>query len=313
MKVLGFFCLMIGCHVLAQQFPSRPIRMVVSGVAGSGSDVVGRVIAPRLTEVMGQQVIVDNRSGASGLIAAELIARANPDGHTVWIVTMTQLISTTLYDRHHLSRDYVPVGMMGGTPFVIVVNSGLNVKTMAEFIALAKSKPGQMMYGSSGTGTSGHLCMELLQSMSGVKFVHVPYKGSTNALTDVIAGQMPSTCFAAPTMSLITGNQKVRVLATTTRTATALAPGLPTVAEAVPGYELNSWYGMLAPPGTPRAPINRINQDITRVVTEPATRERLLAVGMEATPSPPEAFGEFLKRETARWSKVLKEAGIKPQ
>jgi tripartite-type tricarboxylate transporter receptor subunit TctC len=293
-------------------YPSRPIRLVASTAVGSGSDVVSRLLAPRLTEVLGQQVIVDNRPGASGLIAAELAARAAPDGYTLWMVTQTQLISTTLFDRFHLHKDYVPIGMLGGTPFVIVASNALNVKSITELIALAKAKPGFVMYGSSGTGTSGHLCLELFQSLAGVKLVHVPYKGSMAALTEVMAGIMHVTCPAAPSVSLIAGGQKVRVLAVTTRAPTKLAPGVPTVAEGLPGYELNGWYGMLAPPGTPRALTARLNQEFTKIVNEPATRERLFGVGVEATPSSPEAFSAFIKKEHERWAKLLKEAGIKP-
>lgn len=296
---------------IAQPYPVRPIRWVTSNPAGSGSDVIARVLSPRLGDVLGQQVVVDNRGGASGLIAAELIHRANPDGHTLWIVTLTQLISTTLFDKFHLSKDYVPVGMIGGTPFAIAVSPSLNVKTTAEFIALAKAKPGFVMYGSSGTGTSSHLCMELLQSMAGVKLVHVPYKGTAMVLTDMMGGQMHSTCTAVPSLAVFAG-QKVRVLGVTSKGPTALAPGLPSIGETLPGYELNGWYGVLTPPGTPRPIIARLNQEFTKIVNEPAVRERMLAVGAEPTPTTPEAFGVFLKRETERWTKLLKEAGIKP-
>lgn len=297
----------------AQGYPVRPIRLITSTAVGSGSDVVSRLIAPRLTELLGQQIVVDNRSGASGLSAAELVARAPGDGYTLWIVTQTQLISTTLFDRFPLHKDYVPIGQIGGTPFVIVVSNGLNVKTMAEFIALAKAKPGFVMYGSSGTGSSGHLCFELLQSLAGLKLVHVPYKGSMLALTEVMGGQVHTTCPAAPTMSLIAGSQKVRVLGVTTRGTTALAPGVSPVGEALPGYELNGWYGMLAPPGTPRALTTRLNQAFTKVLNEPAVRDKLFGVGVEAAPTAADAFGAFLKVETERWAKLLKEAGVKPQ
>jgi tripartite-type tricarboxylate transporter receptor subunit TctC len=285
---------------------------VASTAVGSGSDVISRLLAPRLTEVLGQQVIVDNRPGASGLMAAEVAARAAPDGYTLWMVTQTQLISTTLFERFHLHKDYVPIGMLGGTPFVIVASNTLNVKSIAELIVLAKAKPGFVMYGSSGAGTSGHLCLELLQSLAGVKLTHVTYKGSMMALTEVMGGQIHVTCPAAPSVSLIAGGQKVRVLGVTTRAPTALAPGVPAVADALPGYELNGWYGMLAPPGTPKALATRLNQVFSSIVNEPAVRDRLFGVGMEATPSPPEPFAVFLRKEHERWAKLLKEAGVKP-
>jgi tripartite-type tricarboxylate transporter receptor subunit TctC len=296
----------------AQEYPARPIRLVASTAVGSGSDVVSRVLSPRLSEMLGQQVIVDNRPGASGLIAAELAARAAPDGYTLWIVTQTQLISTTLFDRFHLHKDYVPIGLIGGTPFAIVVSNSLNVETTAEFIALAKAKPGFVMYGSSGTGTSAHLCMELFQSMAGLKLVHVPYKGSMAAMTEVMGGLIHATCPAAPTLSLVAGGQKVRVLGVTTRATTALAPGLPTIAETLPGYELNGWYGLLTPPNTPPAIVTRLNREFTKLLSMPDVRERMLAVGVEPGPSSPADFGAFLKKEHDRWAKLLKEAGIKP-
>lgn len=295
-----------------QAYPVRPIRLVTSNPVGSGSDVVARVLSPRLTELLGQQIVVDNRAGASGLLAAELVARAAPDGHTLWMVTMTQLISTTVYDRFHLAKNYVPIGAIGATPFVIVTGPSLSVRTTAEFIAFAKAKPGFVMYGSPGTGTSGHLCMELFQSLAGIKLVHVPYKGSMLALTEVMGGQMHSTCSAAPTATLVAGQQKARVLGVSSLKPTTLAPGLSPIAETLPGFELMGWYGMLAPPGTPKHVIARLNQDLVKLVTMPDMRERMLSVGAEPTPSSPEEFGVFLRKETERWSKLLKEAGVKP-
>ena len=295
----------------AAAYPVRPIRWVTSTAAGSGSDVVARILSPRLSELLGQQVVVDNRPGASGLIAAELVSRAAPDGYTIWVVTLTQLISTTLYDRFHLARGYVPVGYIGGTPFAIVTSSALPVKTTAEFIAYAKSKPDFVMYGTGGTGTSAHLCMELFQSMAGVKLVHVPYKASALAMTEVMGGQMHATCTAAPTLSLIAGGQKARVMGVTTLAPTPLAPGLPTIAETLPGYELNGWYGLLTPPNTSQPIISRLNREFTKLVTMPDIRERMLGVGVEPAPSTPAEFSAFLKKETERFSKVLKDAGVK--
>ena len=292
-------------------YPIRPIRWVTSTAAGSGSDVVARLLSPRFSEILGQQIVVDNRPGASGLIAAELVSRAAPDGYTLWMVTLTQLISTTLYDKFHLARGYVPVGYIGGTPFAIVASAALPVKTTAEFIAYAKAKPDFVMYGTGGTGTSAHLCMELFQSMAGIKMVHVPYKATAMAMTEVMGGQVHATCTAVPTLSLITGGQKARALGVTTRAATPLAPGLPTIADTLPGYELNGWYGMLTPPNTPQAIITRLNREITRLAAMPDMRERMLGSGVEPAPSTPAEFSAFLKKETERWSRVLKEAGVK--
>jgi tripartite-type tricarboxylate transporter receptor subunit TctC len=246
------------------------------------------------------------------LIGAELVARAAPDGHTLWMATMTQLISTTLYQRLLMAQEFAPVGMVGSTPYVIAVNTGLPAKSIAELIAYTKSRPGQVLYGSAGQGTTPHLCMELFMSMSGTKLMQVPYKGSVPALTDMMGGAIQVTCAAAPAMPVFVQSGKVRVLGVTTRAPTGLAPGVAPIAEAVPGFELIGWYGVLAPKGTPRALIQRINQDLAKVLAIPDVQEKMIAVGAEAVHTTPEDYGAFLRRETERWANVLKGAGITP-
>ena len=186
----------------AQPYPSRPIRLVVSTAPGSGSDIIARLISPRLSEYLGQQVVVDNRAGASGMIGAETVARATPDGYTFWLPTLSSLISTTSANRLHLAKDYAPIGLVATTPFVIVVSSALPVKSIAELIAYAKAKPGHLMYASGGTWTSTHVCVELLQQMAGLKMLHVPYKGLGVAIADLISGQIHLACPPAPTMTV---------------------------------------------------------------------------------------------------------------
>ena len=293
-------------------YPTKPIRMMTATTIGSGPDVLARMLGTRLSEMWGQQVVVDNRAGASGLIGAELVAKAAPDGYTLWMATMTQLISTTMYQKYMMTRDFVPVAGVASTAFVVSVSASLPVKTMAEFVAYAKARPGQVMYGSGGQGSTPHLCMELLQSLAGIKLAHVPYKGSVIALTDMMGGQMHSTCAAAPAMPPFVQGGKVRSLAVTTRESTQLAPGLPPVADAVPGYELVGWYGILAPRGTPKDVITKINKALVEVLRLPDVQARLNAVGAEAAYSGPAEFGVFLQKETARWEKVLREANIKP-
>lgn len=302
----------LATNAMAQKFPGRPVRMVIATTVGSGPDVIARLLGARLTELWGQQIVVDNRAGASGLIGAELVARAAPDGHTLWMATMTQLISTTLYQRLQMASEFAPVAMVGSTPYVIAVHAGVPAKNIADLIAQAKSRQGQMLYGSAGQGTTPHLCMELFMSMSGARFMQVPYKGSVPALTEMMGGAIQVTCAAAPALPTFVQSGKVRVLGVTTRTPTSLAPGVAPIAEAVPGFELIGWYGVLAPRDTPRALIQRINQDLAKVLAIPDVQEKLVAVGAEAAHSTPEVYGAFLHRETARWTKVLKEAGIKP-
>ncbi len=294
----------------AQKYPIRPIRMITATTVGSGPDVIARLLANRLTEVLGQQIVVDNRAGASGLIGAELVARAAPDGHTLRMATMTQLISTTLYQRYLMAKAFAPVGQVASTPFVIAVSGALPVKSINELIAYSKSRPGQVLYGSGGQGTTPHLCMELFKSMTGADLSHVPYKGSAIALTEMMGGLMHSTCAAAPTVSSFVQSGKVRVLGVTTRAPTRLAPGVTPIIDSVPGYELVGWYGLLAPLDTPREIIERVNLEVAKALKFPDLQERLIAVGAEPAHTPPAAFGAFLHRETARWSKVLKEAGI---
>ncbi len=308
----GVACAMVSTVAIAQTYPSRPIRMITATTVGSGPDVIARLLAARLTESLGQQIVVDNRAGASGLIGAELVARAAPDGHTLWMATMTQLISTTLYQRFVMSKEFAPVGQVASTPFVIAVSAGLPIKSIAELIVYSKARPGQVLYGSGGQGTTPHLCMELFKSMTGADLGHVPYKGSVIALTDMMGGQMHSTCAAAPTTSSFVQSGKVRVLGVTTRTPTKLAPGVPTIMETVPGYVLVGWYGVLAPLNTPKDIVERINLELAKALKISDLQERLIAVGAEAAHTSPAEYGAFLQRETVRWSKVLKDAGIKP-
>ena len=297
-------------HVTAAQtYPSRPIRLVSAAAPGSGSDVVARLLAPRLAEYFGQQIVVDNRAGASGLIGVETTAKAPPDGHTFLMATLTQLISTTLTNRLHFTKELAPIGLVATTPFIIVVNSNLPVGSTADFIAYAKARQGQLMFGSSGAGTSPHLCMELFQAMAGLKMLHVPYKGTVAATTDLIAGQIHAVCTPAPSMTII--GARVKVLGVTSLGPTALAPGVPPIADTLPGYEMPGWYGLLAPLGTPKAVIAKINQAFAKAVNTPEIRERLLAAGAEPAMSSPEAFTAFLNKESERLGKLLKDTGVK--
>ena len=293
----------------AQGYPSRPVRMIAASAPGSGSDVVARLLSARLSEQLGQQVVVDNRAGASGLIGAEVTARAAPDGHTFWLATLSQLISTTLANRLHLAKEFAPVGLVATTPFIIVVNGTLPVKSTAEFIAYAKTRPGQLMFGSSGSGTTPHLCLELFQVMAGIKMLHVPYKAMAAAVTDVMSGQIHAACPAAPTMTIFAG--RVKVLGVTSLGPTALAPGVPPISDALAGYDMPGWYGVLAPVGTPKAIIARLNQEFARTVNAPDIRERLLVAGAEPAMSSPEGFSAFLRKESERLGKLLKDTGVR--
>lgn len=306
-----------GAFAQAQQpnvpYPSRPIRLVTPTAAGSGSDVVARIVGSRLTEVLGRQIVVDNRSGVAGLLAAELVAKAMPDGYTIGMVTLTQLMATVLYQRFPMDKDFAPVTRVGATPFVIVASPTLPVKSIPELIAHAKSRPGQLLYASGGQGSTPHFCMEMFKGMTGVDIVHVPYKSSILAVTDLGSGQVHLLCSALPTLHATIQSSKARSLAVTSREPSRLAPGVPTVAASVPGYEMDGWYGIIAPPQTPKDVIAKLNSAFAQVLKMPDVQERLLGVGAEALTSTPAEFGGFLKGEVQRWAKVMRDAGIKAQ
>jgi len=289
--------------------PTRPVRMIISNLPGSAPDTIGRFIAAGLTELWGQQVVVDNRAGATGLIAAETVARAAPDGQTLWINTMTQLISTLQAQRHLLAKDFVPVTLAASTPFVIIVPSTLPVKTLADWIAYAKARPGKLSYASAGAWGSSHLCMEAINKQAGIEVTHVPYKGSTLAMNDLATGRIDVYCPAAPQVTGALQTGRIRAIAVTYQKPTHLAPGLPPVSDTLPGFELLGWYGVQVPLKTPAHIVAAVNAAIVRVLKQPEVMEKLVAVGAESVASTPEAFASFLQRETARWDKVLKEGG----
>ena len=287
--------------------------MVTPTAAGSGSDVVVRIIGGRLSEALGRQIVVDNRSGVSGLLAAELVAKAAPDGYTLGMVTLTQLMATVLYQRFPMDRDFAALSRVGATPFVIVASPQLPVKSIVELIAYAKARPGQVLYASGGQGSTPHLCTEMFKSMAGVDMVHVPYKSSILATTELGAGQVHILCSAVPTLHATLQSAKARALGVTSRNPSKLAPGVPTVAAAVPGFEMDGWYGVIAPAGTPQDIVAKLNSVFTQVLKLPEVQERLLGVGAEALTSTPVEFGEFLRSEVQRWTRVMREAGIKLQ
>jgi tripartite-type tricarboxylate transporter receptor subunit TctC len=293
-------------------FPARPVRMIVANGPGSAPDVVGRLLGAKLAESWGQPVVIENRPGATGLIAAETLARSAPDGHTMFLSTMTQLISTLMYQRYLLSSDFAPVSLVGTTPFAIVVSSALPVKSIAEWIAYAKARPGQLLFGSGGQWGSSHLCMESFDQMAGLKLTHVPYASTGAAITDLMGGQIHVYCPAAPSLPAFTQSGRIRVLGVTYQKPTKLVPGAPPISETLPGFELLGWYGMNVALKTPQSIVARINSELNRALKNPELQERLLAVGAEASGSSPEEFAKFLQAQSERWSKLLKEGGARP-
>jgi tripartite-type tricarboxylate transporter receptor subunit TctC len=297
---------------LGQNFPAKPIRMIIAESSGSGADILARQIGGKLTQAWGQSVVVDSRTGASGLIAAELVARSAPDGYTIWMATMTQLISTTMYQRFMMADEFMPIGMVASTYFVIAANAAAPVHSIAELIAYAKARPGQILYGSTGQGSSTHLCMELFRTMTGIELVHVPYKSAAMRLADLAGGQLQVSCAVAPSLQAFVKSGRVRALGVTAAQRTLLVPGVPSIAESVPGYEIVGWYGLLAPLGTPKAIVAQINSMVVKVLQTAEVQDRLIALGAEAAGSTPAEFGAFLRNQTSKWAKVLRESNIRP-
>ena len=297
----------------AQTYPARPVRMIVANGPGSAPDVVARLLGAKLAESWGQNVVIDNRPGATGLIAAETLARSAPDGHTLFLSTMTQLISTLMYQRHMLATEFAPVTLVGTTPFALVVNASLPVKSIAEWIAYAKARPGQLMYGSGGQWGSSHLCIESFNAMTGLKLTHVPYANTATTLTDLIGGSIHIYCPAVPSLPAFLASGKVRPLGVTYQKPTRLAPGLPPISDTLPGFELLGWYGMNVALRTPPEIVARLNAELVKALKNPELQERLFTVGAEAVGSSPAEFATFLQKDTERWTKVLRDSSARSE
>lgn len=298
----------------AQTYPSKPITMVVPLAAGSSLDVVLRIITQKMSENMGQQIIVENVPGAAGIIGAERFMRAAPDGYTLAafndapLTMVPNLRKTIPYDP---IKSFAPVGLMVNNSWTLVCNSKLPVKSVADLIALAKAKPGELNYSSGGNGSPQHMAMEIFESMAGIKLTHVPYKGTTQATLDVISGQIPVMFSGTNAVVTQVKDGKLRALATGGATRSPLLPDVPTVAESgLPGYEFVTWMGLFAPVNTPKEIIARLNAELVRALDAPELRERLVAQGVEVKSSTPEQLGELTKSRLAQMAKIIKDAGI---
>lgn len=302
------------CNVQAQAYPTKPIRLIIPFAPGGGNDVLGRLIGGKLSELIGQQVVIDNRAGAGGTIGAELAAKAAPDGYTLVIGHIgTLAVNPTLYRRlpYDPLKDFQPVSLFAKVANMMVVHPSLPAKSVKELIALAKAKPGVLVYGSGGNGGAGHLATEYFKLLAKVDIRHIPYKGTGPALIDLLAGQTQLIFAGIPGTVPHVRAGKLRPLAVSTSARLAIFPDVPTVAETVPGYEATQWYGVLAPAGTPAAVVSRLNKEIARALKDPQLEERLVASGSEPLPSTPEAFSAFIKSEISRWEPVIKAAGIR--
>ncbi len=308
---------MVASSVLAQTtYPTKPIRFVVPSAAGGGTDIVARILAPKLSERLGQQIVTDNRPGAGTMIGIELVARSAPDGYTVLIAPPTLALNSAVFKKvpYDPVRDFSPVTRLVGSTSIIVVHRSLPVRSIKDLIDFARKRSGQLNYASAGIGTYSHMTMELLNYTAGLRMVHVPYKGTGPALIDVVAGQitvMASSILAS--MPQIRAG-RIRPLGITSLQRSAAAPDIPTVSEAgVPGFESLQWYGALVPAQTPREVVARLHTELVRVLALPEIRERLLIDGIDPIGDTPEHFAGYIREELVKWAKVAKAAGIKPE
>lgn len=301
-------------NTTAGDFPSKPIRLIVGQAPGGGLDIVARALAQKLTEGLGQSVIVDNRAGAAGTLGSALAAKSAPDGYTALIVSVTYSINPSLYKNLPFDprRDLQTVSLFASSPFILLVNPSLRVNGVRDLIAYAKERPKQLNYGSGGMGNSGHLAAELFSSMAGVELTHIPYKGTGLAMTDLLSGQL-HLIFNSMVQGLpYAKNRKLAALAVTTAQRAAILPELPTVAESgLPGYEFASWYGLMVPAGTARHIINRLHAEVVRALSQPDFRQRLSNDGGEPIGSTPEQFAAFLASEMSKWEKVARSSGMR--
>lgn len=297
-------------------YPSRPIRLVVPFAPGGTNDVIGRIVAEKLSERLGQPFVVDNRAGANSVVGSEIVARAGPDGHTVLIVAAGYAVNPSLRKKlpYDTERDFAPVGLVGGGPYLMVIHPSVPAETVNEFVAWVKSRPGQVNYASVGTGSPPHLAAELLRIAAGIDMEHIPYKGGGAVLPDLIAGRVSLFFGSISTLGPHVKSGKLRGIAVTTTKRSQAMPELPTFIESgLAGYEVNGWYGLLVPGQTPRVIVSRLNQELQQVLADADTRKRFAQRGMDPAPGTAAEFAALIRSEIAKWAKVVRAAGIQAE
>jgi tripartite-type tricarboxylate transporter receptor subunit TctC len=297
-------------------FPNRPVRLVVPFAPGGTNDVIGRIVSDRLAERLGQTFVVDNRPGANMVVGSEIVAQSGPDGHTLLIVAAGFAVNPSLRKKlpYDSVRDFAPVGLVVGGPYLMVIHPSVPAKSVSEFVAWVKGRPGQVNYASVGVGSPPHLAGELLKVAAGIDMQQVPYKGGAAVLPDLMAGRVSMFFGSISTLGPHVQSGKLRAVAVTTVHRSPVMPGVPTFKESgLADYEVNGWYGLLAPGKTPRAIVNRLNAELGRVLAEPETRARFQKIGMDPAPGTPQDFAQLIKGEMAKWAKVVQAAGIRPE
>ncbi len=295
-------------------WPSKPIRFILPFPPGGGTDILGRIISERLAANLGQPVVIENRGGAGGNVGAEAAAKSAPDGYTIVLVAPSLAISPSLYSKLNYDpvKDFAPISLVATVPNVMITHPSVPARTLQEFIALAKSKPGGMNFGSGGNGTSNHLAGELFNIVAGVKLVHVPYKGVNLAMNDVLSGEVHLVVIGIPAAAPHIKAGKLRALALIAPQRSPALPDVPTVAEAgLPNFEVTTWYGVLAPAGVPGPIVARLNAELVKIMHAPELKERFAAMATEPRTSTPEEFAAYIKQEIAKWAEVVRQAGLK--
>lgn len=314
--LVAMFALSVATPLQAQHYPTRPLRLVVPAPPGGGTDILGRIAAQKLTDTLRQPVVIDNRAGASGMIGSEIVARADPDGHTLLICFTTHVTNPSLYPKmaYDTVRDFASVAMVGVIPSVLVLHPSIPSQSVKEFIAYARERPGKLVYGSAGSGSATHLSTVLFASMTGTSMVHVPYKGSAPALTDLLAGQLNLMFGNMASAMPHVRSGKLRALAVTSAKRSAAALELPTVAETgLPGYEATSWFALFGPARTPVPIINKLNAEVNLLLGMPDVKERMLGLGADAMPMSPRELTAYVESEIAKWGKLIKASGAKAE
>jgi tripartite-type tricarboxylate transporter receptor subunit TctC len=297
-----------------EPYPSRPVRFILPFPPGGGTDILGRVIAERLSANLGQPVVVENRGGAGGNVGAEAAARSSPDGYTLVLAAPSLAISPSLYSKLNYDpvKDFAPVSLVATVPNVMITDTSVEAKTLQEFIALARSRPGGMNFGSGGSGTSNHLAGELFNIVTGTKLVHVPYKGVNLAMQDVLSGRVQLVFIGIPAALPHIKTGRLRALALVAPQRSPALPDVPTVVEAgLKDFELTTWYGVLAPAGTPRPIVMRLNAELVKIMHAPDVKERLAGIATDPQTSTPEEFAAYIKQEIAKWGDVVRKANLK--
>lgn len=297
----------------AQAYPDRPVRLIVGFPPGGAADILGRIAAQKLSDALGQQVVVDNRGGAGGLIATEIAAKASADGYTLLFTSIPHVINSHLYRKvaYDPVKDFTPVIQFVAVPLMMASHPSLPAGSVKELVAYAKGRPGQINYGSGGSGASSHLAVELFKAMAGVDLVHIPYKGVGPMITDMLAGQVKLTISSAVPLSPQVKAGRLRGLAVTSPKRSAAFPDLPAIAESVPGYEVINWFGILAPAGTPKTAVSRINAELNKALRQPDLVGMLNSRGADAVGGTPEEFARIIRTDLVKWGKVVKDSGAK--